>query len=316
MTLTQLTYILAVAEHRHFGAAAEKCFVTQPTLSMQIQKLEEELEVEIFDRSAHPIEPTRLGRDILEQARVVVTEAQRINDLVRSTQDKIEGSVRLGIIPTLAPSLLPLFIKEFTEKYPKLEVGIEELQTHQIVSRLKDGSLDIGILVTPLKETALKERPLFQEPFLIYCSDEHSFLKEKKIEQKQLSSQDVWLLNEGHCFRDQVINLCSDRRKGSGISGNLRFESGNLETLKKMVDQGGGYTLLPSLLTLDIREEQKRKLRHFSSPVPTREVSIIHHKTFPKRALVEALSQSLLAKLPKEITQLKPGSFRRVGLSV
>lgn len=316
MTLTQLSYILAVGEHRHFGTAAEKCFVTQPTLSMQIKKLEDELEVEIFDRSKNPTEPTALGQLILDQARIVAAESDRIMEIVHRTQDKVEGAIRLGIIPTLAPSLLPLFIKDFTQQYPKLEVSIEEIQTHQIVARLKDGSLDLGLLVTPLKDPALTEQALFQEPFLIYCSDNHPFMKMKQVDQKQLSSQDVWLLNEGHCFRDQVINLCADRKKGSGVSANLKFESGNLETLKKMVDQGDGYTLLPSLLTTDIKDsDQKKRLKHFSSPIPTREVSLIHHKTYPKRAIVKALTEILQKHLPKEITQLRAGSFKRIGLS-
>jgi LysR family transcriptional regulator, hydrogen peroxide-inducible genes activator len=315
MTLTQLSYVLAVAKHKHFGLAAESTFVTQPTLSMQIQKLEEELGIEIFDRAKQPIEPTAVGSLIIEQAQIAIAEAQKIPDLAVSTQQKVEGILTLGVIPTLAPTVLPLFIRDFIAKYPKLEVAIEEVRTQDIITRIREGSLDIGLLVTPLHEAGIVEHPIFQEPFVVYAADDHALYKSKKIDSKQLSADDVWLLNEGHCFREQVMNLCAARKKTTHGAGHLRFESGNLETLRKMVDQNGGYTLLPLLVSQDLHEpEQKKRIKLFDSPVPTREVSIVHHKLYPKRAVTTALIEEIRAHLPADVLKLKPGSIRRVGL--
>ncbi len=315
MTLTQLSYVLAVAKHKHFGLAAEASFVTQPTLSMQIQKLEEDLGIQIFDRSRQPIEPTAVGSLIIEQARIALAEAQKIPDLATSTQQKVEGSLKLGVIPTLAPTVLPLFIRDFITKYPKLHIAIEEVRTQDIIERIRDGSLDIGLLVTPLHESGIVEHPIFQEPFVVYAADDHPLFKIKKVDPKQLSVDDVWLLSEGHCFREQVMNLCATRRKTSQGAGHLRFESGNLETLRKMVDQNGGYTLLPLLVSQDLHEtEQKKRIKPFDSPVPTREVSIVHHKLYPKHAITKALVEEIRSHLPSDVLKLKPGSIRRVGL--
>lgn len=315
MTLTQLTYILAVSQHRRFGAAAKSCFVTQPTLSMQIQKLEEELGAEIFDRSKQPVEPTSLGRLILEQASLVVSEARKLESIVAKTRDEIAGPLRLGVIPTLAPSVLPPLLPRLVKKYERLDITVEELQTHQIIDRLAADSLDIGILVTPLSVPGLIEHPAFSEPFLLYCSPKHPLLKEKKISGKDLTTKEVWLLNEGHCFRGQVLSLCSDSRKARQNDHGLKFESGNLETLKKMVDQGGGYTLLPWLAAADITDESKRKrLREFQAPIPVREVSVIHHRLYAKAAIVQALVKEIQACVPAELAQGKPGRIKTVPL--
>jgi LysR family hydrogen peroxide-inducible transcriptional activator len=313
MTLTQLAYALAVAKYQHFGQAAEASFVTQPTLSMQLQKLEEELGIEIFDRSKQPIQPTEVGQLIIDQARITIMEAQKISDLAVTTQQKVEGTLRLGVIPTLAPTVLPLFIRDFINKYPKLDVSIEEVTTQAILDRIRDGSLDLGLLVTPLHEHGIVEHPIFQEPFVVYTSDDYPLAKEKTIAPKELSSDDVWLLNEGHCFRDQVMNLCGNRRKTTHQSGHLRFESGNLETLRKMVDQNGGYTLLPLLVAKDLQESwQKKRVKNFDAPVPTREVSIVHHRLYPKKAVTTALVEEIRAHLPDDVLKLK--ATKRVGL--
>ncbi len=315
MTLSQLNYVLAVAQHRHFGLAAESCFVTQPTLSMQIQKLEGELGAEIFDRSKQPIELTPLGGLIVEQARMVIGEAKKLESVVARTRDEISGPLRLGVIPTLAPSILPLFIAKFATQHPKLDITVEELQTRQIIERLNADSLDVGILVTPLFVPALIEHPVFQEPFLLYCAPGHSLLKSKKIVEGDLTAQEIWLLNEGHCFRGQALSLCSDSRKGRRASHKLKFESGNLETLKKMVDQGDGYTLLPWLAAADIADESKRKrLREFHAPAPAREVSVIHHKLYAKDAIVQSLIHGIKDNLPPEIARAKSDRIKTVPL--
>jgi LysR family hydrogen peroxide-inducible transcriptional activator len=318
MTLTQLTYVVAVAQHKNFGAAAAASFVTQPTLSMQIQKLEEELGVLIFDRSQQPIRTTSVGARVVEHARTTLAEAQKLRDLTVEEQTEVRGAINIGVIPTLSPYVLPLFIQKFSEQYPKTEITVEELQTQTIVDRLKADSLDVGLLVTPLHLPSITEHVLFYEPFLLYISPHHALASAKHVREKDLSSKDVWLLTEGHCFRDQVINLCGDRSRSSVSShGNLRFESGNLETLKKMVDQSDGYTLLPLLATKDIPDAVKRKqLKEFQAPVPTREVSLVHSQHYKKRAVVDALLAQILDTIPKELIKPKNGRFHRVDMPV
>jgi LysR family transcriptional regulator, hydrogen peroxide-inducible genes activator len=316
MTLTQLGYVAAVAQHRNFGAAAEACFVTQPTLSMQIQKLEEELGVVIFDRSQQPIRTTAVGEQIVLQARIALSEAQKIHDLTSQELNEVRGPISIGVIPTLSPYVLPLFIQKFIDKFPLAEVTVEELQTQQIVDRLRNEQLDIGLLVTPLHNQAIVEHTLFYEPFVLYVSPKHPLASAKTVREKDLSSKDVWLLTEGHCFRDQVIDLCGDRSRGLRDKTNLRFESGNLETLKKMVDQGTGYTLLPLLAANDVHESAKRKqLKEFQAPVPTREVSLVHNKLYKKRATVDALIAEIRAAIPPDLLKLKQGRYHRIDMA-
>jgi len=319
MTLTQLSYVVAVAQYRNFGAAAEASFVTQPTLSMQIQKLEDELGVIIFDRAQQPIRTTALGEQIVAQARVVLAEAQKINDLTTQEQGEVTGPISIGVIPTLSPYVLPLFIQKFTERYPQAQVTVEELQTQQIIDRLKNEQLGVGLLVTPLHNPTIIEHPLFYEPFVLYVSPEHPLADAKTVREKDLSAKDVWLLTEGHCFRDQVINLCQERSSRvpskAGQPSNLRFESGNLETLKKMVDQSQGYTLLPLLAARDVQDPVRRKqLKEFQAPVPTREVSLVHTKLFKKRATVDALISIIRESVPKDLLKLKQGRYHRIDL--
>ena len=316
MTLTQLSYVAAVAQHRNFGAAAEACFVTQPTLSMQIQKLEEELGVVIFDRSQQPIRTTAVGEQIVLQARIAISEAQKIRDLTSQELNEVRGPISIGVIPTLSPYVLPLFIQKFVDKFPQAEVTVEELQTQQIVDRLRNEQLDVGLLVTPLHNTSIVEHNLFYEPFVLYVSPTHPLASAKTVREKDLSSKDVWLLTEGHCFRDQVIDLCGNRSRGVRQKDNLRFESGNLETLKKMVDQGTGYTLLPLLAANDVHEAAKRKqLKEFQAPVPTREVSLVHNKLYKKRATVDALIAEIRAAIPSDLLKLKQGRYHRIDMA-
>ncbi|MZH03464.1 MAG: hydrogen peroxide-inducible genes activator [Nitrospinae bacterium] len=306
MTLTQLGYIAAVAKWRNFGKAAKACFISQPTLSMQIQKLEEELEVILFDRSKKPVELTAIGQKVIEQTKVVLQEALRIEELIKSVKGEISGSFILGIIPTLAPYLLPLFLERFTTNYPSVKLIVEELQTHQIIHQLKEGNIDAGILVTPLHIQGIIERPMFNEPFLAYLSPNHPLLSLDKISDKDLSLNDIWLLNEGHCFRDQAIEVCKKIRGSNPKRKNLVFESGNLETLKRLVDQKFGYTMLPWLATMGIpASERKKKIRSFKVPVPIREVSIAHSRSFLKKSIIEVLQKEIVASLPKELKNSK-----------
>ena len=304
ITLTQLEYIAEVLKNQSFGLAAKSCFVTQPTISMQINKLEEELGVILFDRSKKPVEPTSIGFKIIQQARIALQEVSRIEELVQSEKGNIEGEFRLGVIPTLAPYLLPLFLETFIKKYPNVDLIIEELQTQSIVEKLKEDSLDAGILVTPLKIKGILERHLFCEPFIVYLTSQHPLHKLAKVSEKDLSLNDLWLLNEGHCFREQAMDLCKRRKTDGWMHKNLVFESGNLETLKRLVDKKFGYTLLPYLAIMDMSQaDTRKKLRFFKAPVPTREVSIVTSRSFLKQSIIEALCKDIVSALPEELKQ-------------
>jgi len=291
MTITQLQYVLAVAENKNFTLAAEKCFVTQPTLSMQIQKIEEELNVLIFDRTKKPIQLTEIGQKIVNQAKNIVNEADRIKDIVEQQKGFIGGEFRLGIIPTIMPTLLPMFLNNFIKKYPKVKLIIEELNTDEIIVQLKNGHLDAAIASTPLQEEKLKEIVLYFEPFVAYIPTNHSIANKDEIEISDLNIDEILLLQDGHCFRDGILNLC----KMGGIPNNNHFqlESGSFETLIKLADEGLGMTLLPYLHTLDLKENDRKKLRHFKEPKPAREVSLIFPKTQLKIHIIDALRNTI-----------------------
>jgi LysR family hydrogen peroxide-inducible transcriptional activator len=288
MTITQLQYVLAVAEHKNFTLAAEKCFVTQPTLSMQIQKIEEELGIQIFDRTKKPIQLTEIGLKIVNQSKNIVNEANRIQDIVDQQKGFIGGEFRLGIIPTVMPTLLPMFLKNFIKKYPKVNLIIEELNTDEIIIKLKNGHLDAAIAATPLEEEKIKEVVLFYEPFVAYIPENHSVFEKKEIEVADLNLDEILLLQDGHCFRDGILNLCKNS-PGNSDKFNFHIESGSFETLIKLADEGLGTTLLPYLHTLDLKENDKAKLRQFKDPKPAREVSLIYSKNELKIHIIDAL---------------------------
>ncbi len=287
MTITQLKYVLAVAEHQNFTKAAEKTFVTQPTLSMQIQKLEDELDILIFDRSKKPIELTGVGKKIVEQARNIVNEADRMQDVVDQEKGFIGGTFKLGIIPTVMPTLLPMFLKNFSNRYPKVHLKIEELNTDEIITRINDGYLDAAIAATPLQQDKIKEKPLYYEPFVGYIPENHRLNSIEKLEMGDLDIDDILLLEDGHCFRDGIINLC----KASKNATNEKFqlESGSFETLVKLSNEGLGMTLLPYLHTLDIDPAFTKNLKYFKEPSPAREVSLIYSKSELKMQIIDAL---------------------------
>lgn len=291
MTITQLQYVLAVAEHKNFTLAAEKCFVTQPTLSMQIQKIEEELKILIFDRTKKPIQLTDIGQKIVNQAKNIVNEADRIKDIVEQQKGFIGGEFRLGIIPTIMPTLLPMFLNNFIKKYPKIKLIIEELNTEEIILRLKNGNLDAAIAATPLMEEKLKEIVLYYEPFMAYIPESHAIAHKQEIEVSDLILDEILLLQDGHCFRDGIMNLCKNQEITSGNT--FQLESGSFETLIRLSDEGLGMTLLPFLHTLNLNEKEKSKLHHFKEPKPSREVSLIFPKTELKIHIIDALRQTI-----------------------
>ncbi len=308
MTIQQLEYILAVDKHRHFGHAAESCFVTQPTLSAQVNKLERELEVIIFDRSKMPVIPTEVGMQILEQAKKVVSHSKGIYELVANLKGDVSGVIKLGIIPTIAPYLLHRFIRNFLEKYPNVQLQVEEMVTEDVVRKLKNDEIDLGLVVTPLEESGIVEKPMFYEKFYAYLSKGHPLLAKEKLDLKDLEEEDLWILQQGHCFRDQVMNLCNQKKFKRM---NFHYESGSLEGLKNMVNQYQGITLLPELATFDMGEEEKGRLRKFSGSEPTREVSIILTRSFLKRKLVELLYKEITGAIPKEMTSKAHGKIVR-----
>ncbi len=291
MTITQLKYVLSVAEYKNFTVAAEHSFVTQPTLSMQIQKLEDELDIQIFNRSKKPIELTEVGKKVVEQAKIIVNESNRITDIVHQHKGFVGGEFKLGIIPTVMPTLLPMFLNNFTKRYPKVKLIIEELTTEEIIRKLMDGHIDAGLAATPLENEAIKERPLYYEPFVGLIPEDHRLYKQKFIEVDELEMDDILLLEDGHCFKESVINLCrtykSDNKKG------FQLESGSFDTLIKLSKEGLGMTLLPYLHTLDLPESDQKFLREFAPPSPAREVSLIFHKSQLKMQLIEALKNTI-----------------------
>lgn len=291
MTITQLQYALALAEHGNFTLAAEKCFVTQPTLSMQIQKLEEELGVLIFDRSKKPIQLTQVGEKIIEQARRIVNESERIQDIIDIYKGFVGGDFKLGIIPTVMPVLLPMFLNTFIKKYPKVNLIIEERNTADIIQKLKNGHLDAGILATPLEDEEIKERVLYYEPFVGYIPSNSNLFQKEKIQPEDLDANKLLLLEDGHCFTDGVLNICKTKFEKS--TDKFTLKSGSFETLIQLANEGLGMTLLPYLHTLNIPEKDRNKLKHFEKPEPSREISLVHTKNELKIQIVEALHSTI-----------------------
>ncbi|WP_039053420.1 hydrogen peroxide-inducible genes activator [Sphingobacterium sp. T2] len=304
MTLVQLEYIVAVDTYRSFVAAAEKCYVTQPTLSMQIQKLEESLGVKIFDRSRQPIVPTEIGMKIIEQARVVLMESKKIQEILLEKKGELEGELRIGVIPTVAPYLLPDVITAFLNKYPKVKLQIWEYTTERIVQELKQGILDCGILSTPLGDNNIMETPLFYEPFVAYVSDKSALYQKKVLSTDDIAQEKLWLLNEGHCMRGQVLNICNFKHN-YGLDGTFDYNTGSVETLKRMVDINSGVTILPEMSIMNYDEDQLAHVRYFKAPEPVREISLVTTQNYVKKQAVNTLKNEILAIVPEKFKSKK-----------
>lgn len=307
ITLVQLEYIVAVDTFRHFATAAEKCFVTQPTLSMQVKKLESDLGIKIFDRSKQPVIPTDVGKQVVEQARNILRDVQRINDTVQQHKKTITGNLKIGIIPTLAPYLLPLFIGKIARNKPELHLHVQEMVTEKIIDLLKKDVLDVGILVTPLNEPGITEDPMFYEEIKIYTNPKHSFAKQNRIKLEDIYSPDIWLLNQGHCFRHQVINLCSYQNTQKS-SLPFEYESGSIETLKKIVDKEGGFTLMPELALQDLSPKRKECVKSFHKINPIREVSLAYTRNFVKRRVIGFLKEQIQKSIPEKMLNSDRGT--------
>jgi LysR family hydrogen peroxide-inducible transcriptional activator len=267
---------------------------------MQVHKLEEELGIKIFDRSKQPVIPTEAGREIIQQARKILGEKQIIGEIVQAKKGVLTGELRIGIIPTLAPYLLPLFVQSFTTKYPQIKLVVNELTTELVVSRLREGRIDVGILVTPLQENGIREQVLFYEELLVYVSRKNAAYKKTYMLAQDIDPAKLWLLEEGHCFRSQIVRLC-ELRKASKEGSHFDYEAGSLETLRRMVELNDGITILPELAAMDLTSKQQQLIRHFKRPTPMREVSLVIHRDFVKQRLVHALQQEILLSVPEKL---------------
>lgn len=303
MTLTQLSYIIAVDKYRHFATAAEKTYVTQPTLSMQIHKLEDELGITIFDRSKSPVIPTEVGEKIIEQAKVVLQESKQISDIANFTETELRGTFRVGIIPTVAPYLVPLFLRKFVKDHPSVELVFEELLTNEVIEKIGGDELDAGVIATPTKQSFIYSEDLFVEPFTGYLSTKHPLTDSKKLSMQDLNNTNIWLLNEGHCFRDQTIKICREaaKKKNRG-AGAIEFKSGNLETLKKLVEQNFGMTLLPWTAVRNFDAScANAVIKEFEEPIPSRKVRLIYGRKHLKQNIIAAFKEAICSSLPDEL---------------
>lgn len=297
MNIQQLEYILAVDSCRHFVKAAEKCFVTQATLSMMVKKLEEELGVKIFDRSKQPVIPTEIGKNVIAQAKVILHETNRLKDIVLEQHEDLSGELRIGIIPTLAPYLLPLFMSAFLKKYPQVNLVISEQTTDSIIENLENNKLDVGLLSLPLNNASIKEHLLFFEEFVLYASTGERILEKEFVLKKDIDINRLCLLEEGHCLRTQVFNLCA-LQKQEKHARQLDFETGSIETLRRIVDIQGGITILPSLALNYMTKSKKENTRRFKAPVPVREIGLVTYRYFLKEKLIEKLKEEIIFSIP------------------
>ena len=302
MTLQQLEYILAVNQFRHFAKAAEYCRVTQPTLSAMIQKLEEELDTRLFDRSQQPVCPTPVGIHIIEQAQNILVQANRIKNIIEEEKHSLTGTFKLGILPTVAPYLLPRFFPQLMKKYPDLDIRVVEMKTNDIKKALQTGEIDAGIVASLAGMEELQQTPLFYEQFFAYVSREDALFNNEVIRTSDLNGEQLWLLDEGHCFRDQLVRFCQMK---SARASQLAYHLGSMETFMRMVESGKGVTFIPELAVLQLGDAQKELVRSFAIPCPTRQVVLLTNKNFIRHTLLEVLVKEIKLSVPKEMLSLK-----------
>lgn len=302
MTLQQLEYILAVDKFRHFAKAAEYCRVTQPTLSAMIQKLEDEFNAKIFDRNQQPICPTPTGRLILEQARMVIEQSNRIKDIIEEERQSVRGTFRLGILPTIAPYLLPRFFPQLMKKHPLLDIRVVEMKTKDIKQALLNGDIDAGIIANLSDKDTFKQMHLFYEQFYGYVSRGSNLFDNKIIRTSDLNSEQLWMLDEGHCFRDQLVRFC--HMKGAQAS-QVAYRLGSMETFMRMVESGKGVTFIPELAIDQLDGTQKELVRAFAIPTPTRDIVLITGEHFIRTTLLEVIAKEIQASVPREMLSLR-----------
>lgn len=304
MTIQQLEYVLAVDTYRHFGRAAEFCRVTQPTLSMMIQKLEDELEIKLFDRSQQPIQPTKAGEKVIKQARNVIQQASLIKDIVKEEEESIEGVFKMGILPTIAPYLLPRFIQGVMKENPGLDLRVMEMKTETTLKSLLKGEIDAAIIASREDELRIESTTLFYEQFLVYISREEPIFKNKLIKSADISEERLWLLDEGHCFRDQLMRFCNMEKVKLHQAA---YQLGSLETFMRMVEGGNGITFIPELAVEQFCDAQKELVHPFAIPRPAREIVFITRKDFVRHKVGKLLVDSVRASVPKHMLTVQPG---------
>ncbi len=299
MTLTQLQYILAVESHGSFVKAAAVCNVAQPSLSAQIIKLEKELGVQIFERSNVVFKVTDVGQEILKQARIILSEADRIEDLCQVYKKEVRGTLRLGIIPTISPYLIPHFMNQITDSFPHLKLEIHENKTENLIIDLVKGLLDVAILSTPkVAPPQLMEKVLYYEPFVFFAGSQHALLKKKKISIADLKEYEPTLLDDTHCMRDQVEQVCQNKTS----TENFILKSATLGTLIQVVSHQQGYTLLPMMALDGLSESlKKNQVVPFNEPIPTRKISLVYLKSMTKRSLIDAVQSVIVHSLPSGV---------------
>lgn len=304
MTIQQLEYILAVDQCRHFAKAAEFCRVTQPTLSMMIQKLEDELGIKLFDRSVQPVKPTAAGVKVIAQARSVLHQAALIKDIVKEEEQSLKGAFRLAVLPTIAPYLLPRFLQHLAEQHKELDIRIQEMQTAPTLAALQNGEINAAIIANEPLESNLEGTLLFYEEFFCYVSKKEAVYRKNLIRTADISDERLWLLDEGHCFRDQLMRFCQREQVKLHQAA---YHLGSLETFMHMVESGYGMTFIPELATLQLCPEQKDLVRTFAIPRPTREIYFVTRKDFVRFALSKLLIEHIRESVPKEMLHLKAG---------
>lgn len=300
-TVVQLEYVLAVDKYKHFGKAASSCHVAQPTLSLQIQKLEDELGIILFDRIQKPIVTTPEGEQFISQAKIVLREHQKLIQISKTQRGEVSGEFKLGIIPTVSTYILPLIVSQFSKKYPHVRLFIEELKTDTIISEMREDRIDGAILATPTHSQGLKEHPLYYEPFYLYLSKNHPLLGKKILTASDIDSHQLWMLQDGNCFKDQVANYCSIL-SSSPLNNSIHFQSGSLETLKHIVQKNSGYTMVPAMMTEYFSQSEKKNfIRKFKEPLPTREISFVYRRDHWKLDIIDCLKQAVLQVIPEEM---------------
>ncbi len=306
MNIQQLDYIIAVDRLRHFAKSAESCGITQPTLSMMIQKLEEELGVTIFDRKKSPVEPTPIGRKIIAQAKVVKFNIKQLVEIAASARDTVDGELSIAIIPTLAPYIIPQFFSETKKRLPNLKLKISEIRTSEIIEQLNSAQIEVAIISTPINEPGILELPLYYERFIAYVSpSEKKMYKKETILASELDPAGMWLLQEGHCFRSQMLNICHKSENSMQI-----YEAGSIDTLIRIVDNNGGYTLIPELHLSALTPQQKENIRFFTGDEPRREISFVFREDFVKERLINELVEAIKVMIPHEMLDERLSKFR------
>ena len=301
MTLQQMEYIVAVYRLRHFAKAAEHCGVTQPTLSAMIQKLEQELGVKLFERSSQQVVPTAIGRLVVEQAWRVISRARKIKDIVEEERNALSGVFRIGILPTIAPYLLPRFFTRLMEEYPDIDFRVSEMKTADCKKALTRGEIDVAIIVSLGEIEGMEQDSLYFEQFIAYVSENDSLFQSKSIRSADLPGHFLWLLDEGHCFRDQLVKFCNIK---SACDSKLTYSLGSIETFMRMVEAGQGITFIPELALDQLTESQKRLVRPFAIPIPTREVVLLTTKTFVRKGIKQMMINEIRDSVPQRMLKM------------